>query len=129
MRSLLLIVALTIPSMTTAAADSAAPPFSHGTQFDEQTGETLYRAVCQGCHMPDATGAMGAGRYPSLASNQKLVVAEQPISMLLHGLNGMPPVGQMMSDAQVAKVVNYVRTHFGNAYTDIVTAEDVAALR
>ena len=27
----------------------------------------------------------------------------------------MPPVGDMMSDAQVADVVNYVRTHFGNA--------------
>ena len=30
----------------------------------------------------------------------------------------MPPIGGMMSDAQVADVVNYVRTHFGNAYPD-----------
>ncbi len=28
----------------------------------------------------------------------------------------MPPVGSMMSDEQVADVVNYVRTHFGNSY-------------
>ena len=28
----------------------------------------------------------------------------------------MPPVGAMMSDDQVAAVVNYVRTHFGNQY-------------
>ena len=28
----------------------------------------------------------------------------------------MPPFGEMMSDDQVAAVVNYVRTHFGNKY-------------
>ena len=34
-----------------------------------------------------------------------------------------------MSDAQVADVINYVRTHFGNSYTDAVSAADVAAAR
>ena len=41
----------------------------------------------------------------------------------------MPPFGAMMSDDQVAAVVNYVRTHFGNNYQDAVTAEDVKAVR
>jgi mono/diheme cytochrome c family protein len=41
----------------------------------------------------------------------------------------MPPVGAMMSDDQVAAVVNYVRTHFGNQYQDTVTAEDVKRVR
>ena len=31
----------------------------------------------------------------------------------------MPPLGQMMSDQQVADVVNYVRTHFGNSYPGV----------
>ncbi len=31
----------------------------------------------------------------------------------------MPPVGDMMSDAQVADVT--VRTHFGNTYSDAVS--------
>jgi mono/diheme cytochrome c family protein len=35
----------------------------------------------------------------------------------------------MMNDAQVAAVVNYVRTHFGNNYPDAVTAEDVKVIR
>jgi mono/diheme cytochrome c family protein len=35
----------------------------------------------------------------------------------------------MMSDAQVADVVNYVRTHFGNSYDDAVSAADVAGVR
>ena len=34
-----------------------------------------------------------------------------------------------MSDAQVAEVVNYVRTHFGNTYSDAVSAADVATAR
>jgi mono/diheme cytochrome c family protein len=41
----------------------------------------------------------------------------------------MPPFGAMMNDEQVAAVVNYVRTHFGNRYLDTVTAEDVRAVR
>ena len=34
-----------------------------------------------------------------------------------------------MTDDQVAAVVNYLRTHFGNSYTDPVTAEDVKVVR
>ena len=28
----------------------------------------------------------------------------------------MPPFGRLMTDEQVAAVVNYIRTHFGNDY-------------
>jgi mono/diheme cytochrome c family protein len=114
-------------SLPAWAAD--APVFSHGDKFDEQTGETLYAGICQGCHMPNAKGAVGAGHYPALAGNPKLEAAGYPLSVVLHGLNGMPPVGEMLTDAQVAKVVNYVRTHFGNNFTDAVTPEDVKAIR
>jgi len=41
--------------------------FSLGYRFVEVTGEELFANVCQGCHMPDAAGASGAGSYPSLA--------------------------------------------------------------
>jgi mono/diheme cytochrome c family protein len=34
-----------------------------------------------------------------------------------------------MSDDQLAAVVNYLRTHFGNNYRDAVTSEDVKAVR
>jgi mono/diheme cytochrome c family protein len=33
-----------------------------------------------------------------------------------------------LSDAQVADVVNYVRSHFGNQWKGSVTADQVAAL-
>ena len=40
-----------------------------------------------------------------------------------------PALGVMMSDDQVAAVVNYLRSHFGNPYKDAVTAEDVRIVR
>ena len=49
--------------------------------------------------------------------------------VMLKGQKGMPPVGQMMSDQQIADVINYVRTHFGSAYGDGVSPEDVEAAR
>jgi len=33
-----------------------------------------------------------------------------------------------LSDAQIADVVNYVRSHFGNGYKAEVTAQQVSAL-
>ena len=41
----------------------------------------------------------------------------------------MPPFGRQLDDEQVAAVVNYVRTHFGNDYRDNVSAADVKAAR
>jgi mono/diheme cytochrome c family protein len=102
---------------------------SSGFQFSETSGEALYANVCQACHMPDGKGAIGAGTYPALAGNQNLAAARFPVTVVLHGLRGMPPVGYFMTDDQVAAVVNYARTHFGNNYSDAVTAGDVKAVR
>ncbi len=112
-----------------AMADSAGATFSQGDKFTEQTGEALYANVCAACHMDQGQGAVGAGKYPALAKNTNLEAGGYPVYVLLHGLKGMPPVGQMMSDEQVAAVVNYVRTHFGNDYKDEVSVEDVAGTR
>jgi mono/diheme cytochrome c family protein len=110
-----------------APANSAA--MSRGWEFSEQGGADLFRNICAGCHQPDAKGAVGAGSYPSLVADKNLDSADFMLSVLLGGLKGMPPVGDMMSDAQVADVVNYVRTHFGNAYSEAVSAADVSAAR
>ena len=93
------------------------------------TGEQIYAHICQGCHMPDAKGAAGAGRYPALAHDAKLASAAYPVAMVMNGRGNMPAFGPLLSDAQVADVVNYVRTHFGNAYTDALKPDDVKAFR
>jgi mono/diheme cytochrome c family protein len=100
-----------------------------GGGYSEETGEALYQGICQGCHMPNAKGAVGAGAYPALAGNRKLVAKAYPELVVLRGQKAMPAFGPAFSDAQVAAVVNYVRTHFGNGYTDSVTVDDVKALR
>ncbi len=98
-------------------------------KFPEQSGEELFRHVCQGCHMPDAKGATGAGSYPALASNPRLAAAVYPITVVLRGQRAMPVFGESLSDEQVANVINYVRSHFGNHYKDAVTAAEVAVRR
>jgi mono/diheme cytochrome c family protein len=110
----------------------SAPPDripSSGFRFSETTGDALYANICQACHMPDGEGAIGAGTYPALAGDPNLAAAGYPVTVVLHGLRGMPPVGYFMTDDQVAAVVNYVRTHFGNNYSDAVNTGDVKAAR
>jgi mono/diheme cytochrome c family protein len=97
--------------------------------FTEQGGEAIFKNVCQGCHMPQAQGAVGAGMYPALAKNSKLETAGYPVSVVVNGQKAMPAFGGMFSDQQVADVVNYVRTHFGNNYKDKVTPADVKSAR
>jgi mono/diheme cytochrome c family protein len=112
-----------------AAPSSAEPTLSAGFKFTEHTGEALYANVCQGCHMADGKGATGAARYPALAADPNLAIAGYAVDVVVNGKRAMPPVGLMMNDDQVAAVVNYVRTHFGNDYRDAVTADQVKALR
>jgi mono/diheme cytochrome c family protein len=111
------------------AAPSASPPLSTGFRFIEKSGEDLFANVCRGCHMADGRGAAGAGTYPSLAGNKNLEASGYPVTVVVNGQRGMPAFGGMMSDEQVAAVVNYLRTHFGNNYRDAVTAEDVRSVR
>jgi len=93
------------------------------------SGAEVYRRYCMACHMADAQGAQGAGRYPALANNPNLTAAGYPIFVILNGLGGMPWFNGMLQDEEIAAVVNYVRTHFGNQYTDAVKAEDVKLMR
>jgi mono/diheme cytochrome c family protein len=103
--------------------------FSSGFSFAETTGEELFVNVCQGCHMPDGSGAAGAGSYPSLVADKNLEARGYPVYLVINGRRAMPPFGEMMTDAQIAAVVNYLRTHFGNSYEDAVTANEVREAR
>ena len=130
MRAELLFALLTLAGPARAEDPPIAPAeFSHGDKFGEQTGAALYANVCQACHMADGKGATGAGSYPSLATNPNLEQAGYPVSLIIHGRRAMPPFGDMMNDGQIAAVVNYLRTHFGNNYSDVVTAQEVSEAR
>jgi mono/diheme cytochrome c family protein len=129
---------LTVGAATAGWADNSgfAPPAA-GSQL---SGAEIYAHVCQACHMPQAQGAVGAGHYPKLAGDPALVSWQYAALTVLNGKNGMPAFGLPadqyefvfgavhLSDAQVAEVVNYVRSHFGNKWKSSVTAAQVAAL-
>ena len=98
--------------------------------------------VCVGCHQPPGLGR--PGMFPPLASSD-WVAAKKPdriIRMVLHGFTGpitlngkpfaspaplMPPQGAALSDTQIADVLTYVRSSFGNK-AGAVTPAEVAAL-
>ena len=110
--------------------DLGAGAMQRPGDYSFQGGEAVYGHVCQSCHMADAKGAMGAGAgFPALAKNPRLAEAGYPVSVVLHGQKAMLPLGGLLSDQQIADVVNYVRSHFGNRYSGQVTAADVKAAR
>jgi mono/diheme cytochrome c family protein len=134
-------VALLLVAGVAGAQSSDNAGHAHtGGRFASADGEAIYRGICQGCHMPDAKGARGAGTYPPLAGNPRLVSPQYMAAVILHGRRDMPSfkpaaadeerflLDVSLSDAQIADVINYVRTHFGNHYTDSISADDVAAM-
>ncbi len=122
------------------AGDADEPVITHDA-LAKASGEEIYRRVCQGCHMPDGRGAEGAGAYPALAGNAHLASAQFTATTVALGRHNMPHFAAQpdlgpfesfvvlhLDDAQIAAVVNYVRSHFGNHYTDELTAADIAPL-
>ena len=115
-----------------ALADSAGASFSTTDAYTSTDGGQLFHTLCQACHMDKGQGAVGAGKYPALdKSNETIASGGYVATIIIKGQKGMPPVGttQDLSDEQVAAIVNYVRSNFGNAYDDKVSAEDVKELR
>lgn len=111
------------------AQSSDSTGFGDAVKIQPRDGAAIYAAICQGCHMPEGVGAVGAGKYPALAKNENLEAGAYPVFIVVSGQKAMPPLGSHLDDEQVAAVVNYIRTNFGNHYTDAVTVEDVQAAR
>src|SRR4051812_17320443 len=115
--------ALALPALLNQPAiakEFAGGAMDRGTKIPFQGGEAIFKGVCQGCHMPDAKGVVGAAAYPALAHNARLEVAGYAVAIVVKGQKAMPAFATMMTDQQIADVVNYVRTHFDNSYRDKV---------
>jgi mono/diheme cytochrome c family protein len=110
-------IATLLAATPALAARSAAP----------DPGAVVYEEVCQACHMANAKGAVGAGRITALAGNPNLEFPEYAIGVVTGGKGGMPWFRGQLTDQQIADVITYVRSHFGNRYRGKVTAADVAA--
>jgi mono/diheme cytochrome c family protein/glucose/arabinose dehydrogenase len=114
-----------------AGAGSAAPALTAAEQRRFDAGREVYENICQTCHQPDGRG------QDKLAANLvgswlALAPAEIPARIVLGGKDGpiglMPPVGQTLSDEQIADVLTYVRHEWGQTGTPVDPAT-VAAVR
>jgi len=102
-------------------------------------GEAVYQAVCMACHQPNGQGLPGA--FPPLASSDWVMGDPRRLALLvLHGLQGpievngqawngvMPGQGATLDDEQIASVLSYVRSAWGNGAPE-VGPEVVSELR
>lgn len=129
---------LTMALINTAAQADTAGIFDPAT-LSTNDGRQIFEQICQGCHMQGGQGAVGAGHFPALARNRTLASRQYMALTILMGRRNMPAFGAKhaigfggppaaLSEEQIAAVINYVRTHFGNRYKDSITAAEVAAL-
>jgi mono/diheme cytochrome c family protein len=126
---------------TPVASTQAPVPPQGATSGGAGSGEQLYQR-CVTCHQANGQGLAGA--FPPLAGSEYATAnkAAVPIQVVLHGLQGpitvkgaqyngvMPAYGTgiEMSDDEVAAVLTYVRTAWGNK-ASAITAQQVAAER
>ena len=102
-------------------------------------GEDLYKKNCADCHGKHGEGTEPAA--PPLAGNRAVTMASpiDSIRMILFGGYppgtagnprpfGMPPYSLSLSDEQIAEILNYVRTSWGNSARPIF-GEEVSANR
>jgi cytochrome c oxidase cbb3-type subunit 2 len=107
--------------------------------YDAAKGASLYTANCSACHQ--ATGGGLPGAFPPLKGNDVVNDddATQHIHVVLQGLHGarvggvvyggvMPPFAATLSDAEIADIVDYERSSWGN-HGKPAAAPQVAAER
>jgi mono/diheme cytochrome c family protein len=102
-------------------------------------GQAVFESRCAACHQASGQGLPGA--FPPLAGSEYVLGEEERvIRIVLHGLQGpvtvrgqtfngaMPTWASVLSDAEIAAVLSYVRSAWGNG-AEAIDAEKVAQQR
>jgi mono/diheme cytochrome c family protein len=91
------------------------------------TPSALFNDNCSACHQTTGKGVKGA--FPALAGDPYVQGDSGPmIGTVLAGRAGMPSFKDDLSDLELASLLTYVRTSWGNKGKP-VSASDVAAAR
>jgi mono/diheme cytochrome c family protein len=86
--------------------------------------QSYMESGCFVCH-----GQMGdGGAGPRLRGDKFLSITDYVIAQILLGRGIMPSFGQTLNDQQIAAVVSYIRTSWGNKYGE-VKPQEVAQIR
>lgn len=105
-----------------------------------QDGQQLFTLYCSACHGSDGKGATG-GTFPPLAESPWLSGdPDRAIKIVLKGVAGpiavsgktynleMPPQGAVLPDDQIAAILTFVRSAWGNQ-AGTVTTDQVKTIR
>ena len=91
-----------------------------GICYAETTGERLFLENCAECHQEDGKGIPNI--YPSLADNELVLGSGADVALvLIIGRGEMPSFNGVFTDEEMAYVVNYIRSVFGNINKPIST--------
>lgn len=126
------------------AATTPAPAATYDLTTSANAGKTIYMQTCLACHQMTGLGLFPA--FPPLAKVD--YVTGDPrrlVAIVLKGISGQLTVDgkvyatgmpqpdltfpQLKDDKNVADVLNYVRTSFGNQAKEAITPEFVAKVR
>ncbi len=120
-------------SMVQSEAEPEAEPV-----VTNVAGKEVYDQYCVVCHQANGLGVPNA--FPPIVKTEYVNGdAERLIGIVLNGLtgeievngevyNGVMVAHNFLSDTEVADVITFVRSNFGNE-ASAVTAEEVAAVR
>ena len=128
---------------TASAAAGESPAANPGAKepgsFDAAKGAALYTANCSACHQAGGGGLPGV--FPSLKGDAVVNKddATKHIDVVLNGLHdarvsgtiyssAMPPFATALSDTEIADLIDYERSSWGNHGKPIIAAQ-VAAER
>jgi cytochrome c oxidase cbb3-type subunit 2 len=124
---------------TRASAPASASPAAPVGGYDAAKGAALFTANCSACHQASGEGLPGA--FPSLKGDAVVNKddATKHIEVVLNGLHDakvggvvyaspMPPFAGTLSDAEVADIIDYERSSWGNHGKAVIAAQ-VAAER
>ena len=108
------------------------PPVAAAGAAAAIDGKQVYAGKCVACHQ--ATGLGVAGVFPPLAGSEWVMGDEVVLThILLHGVNGemvvkgttyngAMPAWKSMSDGELAAVITYIRTEWGNTAAPVLEA-------
>jgi cytochrome c6 len=90
-------------------------------------GKALFAKNCAACHQAKGQGIAGA--FPPLAGSAFVQGATDDVAaVLLKGRGGMPDFSSAMNDEEIAAVLSFVRSSWGNK-ADGLEAAQVGVLR
>ena len=102
-----------------------------------KNGLKIYKSKCNGCHQGNGMG--DGANFPSLVNSEWVIGDTEKLAMIiLNGVKGeisvagktwnsnMPMPGPLNA-VELASVMTYIRTNFGNDTGDVVTPEMAAA--